>query len=224
MSTDKKNKLSNKEIAEYLILNPNFFKENPEVLNSIEIVHDSGAAVSLIEKQVELLRSNYNSTTDKLIEILGIAKNNEDIFSLTKKLIISLIGTKNIEEIVSLLEKSFETDFGAKSSRVVFFTEYPKNLPKKRVKNLSKANKLLRNVIKPGEIYCGVMDEDLVRFIFDRKSIVTECALAPLNCNTLKGLIALGTDIPKKYDGNKDTLFLDFVSEVVSKLIDSHNV
>ena len=96
MSTDKKNKLSNKEIAEYLILNPNFFKENPEVLNSIEIVHDSGAAVSLIEKQVELLRSNYNSTTDKLIEILGIAKNNEDIFSLTKKLIISLIGTKNI--------------------------------------------------------------------------------------------------------------------------------
>ena len=81
MSTDKKNKLSNKEIAEYLILNPNFFKENPEVLNSIEIVQDSGAAVSLIEKQVELLRSNYNSTTDKLIEILGIAKNNEDIFN-----------------------------------------------------------------------------------------------------------------------------------------------
>ena len=154
----------------------------------------------------------------------GYLKNNEDIFSLTKKLIISLIGTKNIEEIVSLLEKSFETDFGAKSSRVVFFTEYPKNLPKKRVKNLSKANKLLRNVIKPGEIYCGAIEEDLARFIFDRKSIVAECALAPLNCNTLKGLIALGTDIPKKYDGNKDTLFLDFVSEVVSKLIDSHNV
>ena len=35
MSTNKKNKLSNKEIAEYLILNPNFFMENPEVLNSI---------------------------------------------------------------------------------------------------------------------------------------------------------------------------------------------
>ena len=60
--------------------------------------------------------------------------------------------------------------------------------------------------------------------LFDRKSIVTECALVPLTCNSLKGLIALGTDIPKKYDSKKDTLFLDFVSEVVSKLIDSHNV
>ena len=121
MSTDKKNKLSNKEIAEYLILNPNFFKENPEVLNSIEIVHDSGAAVSLIQKQVELLRSNYNSTTDKLMELLGIAKNNEDIFILTKELILSLIDALSIEEIVVLLEKSFVADFGAKNSKVLFF-------------------------------------------------------------------------------------------------------
>ncbi|HHZ84847.1 MAG TPA: DUF484 family protein, partial [Gammaproteobacteria bacterium] len=97
MSTDKKYKVSNKEIAEYLILNPNFFKENPEVLNSIEIIHESGAAVSLIQKQVELLRSNYNSTTDKLMELLGIAKNNEDIFILTKELILSLIDASSIE-------------------------------------------------------------------------------------------------------------------------------
>ena len=117
MSTDKKNKVSNKEIAEYLILNPNFFKENPEVLNSIEIIHESGAAVSLIQKQVELLRSNYNSTTDKLMELLGIAKNNEDIFILTKELILSLIDASSIEEIVALLEKSFVADFGAKNSK-----------------------------------------------------------------------------------------------------------
>ena len=54
----RKNKISNEQIAEYLILNPDFFDENPEVLNSLKIVHDSGAAVSLIEKQVEYLRSN----------------------------------------------------------------------------------------------------------------------------------------------------------------------
>ena len=46
MNASKKKKLTSKEIAEYLILNPDFFKENPEVLSSIEIVHESGAAVS----------------------------------------------------------------------------------------------------------------------------------------------------------------------------------
>jgi len=223
MSTEKKNKVSNKEIAEYLILNPNFFKENPEVLNSIEIIHESGAAVSLIQKQVELLRSNYNSTTDKLMELLGIAKNNEDIFILTKELILSLIDASSIEEIVALLEKSFVADFGAKNSKVLFFTESSKNLPKGRVKNPAEARNILGNLLKPGKIFCGEVNKEVAKFIFNRKTSVKEMALVPLNSSSLLGLIALGSDQPGKYSDNKDTLFLDFIAEVVSKLIDSHN-
>ena len=223
MNTDKKNKVSNKEIAEYLILNPNFFKENPEVLNSIEIIHESGAAVSLIQKQVELLRSNYNSTTDKLMELLGIAKNNEDIFILTKELILSLIDASSIEEIVALIEKSFVADFGAKKSKVLFFTESSKNLPKGRVKNPAEARNILGNLLKPGKIFCGEVNKKVAKFIFNRKTSVKEMALVPLNSSSLLGLIALGSDQPGKYSDNKDTLFLDFIAEVVSKLIDSHN-
>ena len=223
MSTDKKNKVSNKEIAEYLILNPNFFKENPEVLNSIEIIHESGAAVSLIQKQVELLRSNYNSTTDKLMELLGIAKNNEDIFILTKELILSLIDASSIEEIVALIEKSFVADFGAKKSKVLFFTESSKNLPKGRVKNPAEARNILGNLLKPGKIFCGEVNKKVAKFIFNQKTGVKEMALVPLNSSSLLGLIALGSDQPGKYSDNKDTLFLDFIAEVASKLIDGHN-
>ncbi len=223
MSTDKKNKVSNKEIAEYLILNPNFFKENPEVLNSIEIIHESGAAVSLIQKQVELLRSNYNSTTDKLMELLGIAKNNEDIFILTKELILSLINASSIEEIVALIEKSFVADFGAKKSKVLFFTESSKNLPKGRVKNPAEARNILGNLLKPGKIFCGEVNKKVAKFIFNQKTGVKEIALVPLNSSSLLGLIALGSDQPGKYSDNKDSLFLDFIAEVVSKLIDGHN-
>ena len=223
MSTDKKNKVSNKEIAEYLILNPNFFKENPEVLNSIEIIHESGAAVSLIQKQVELLRSNYNSTTDKLMELLGIAKNNEDIFILTKELILSLIDASSIEEIVALIEKSFVADFGAKKSKVLFFTESSKNLPKGRVKNPAEARNILGNLLKPGKIFCGEVNKKVAKFIFNQKTGVKEIALVPLNSSSLLGLIALGSDQPGKYSDNKDSLFLDFIAEVVSKLIDGHN-
>ena len=223
MTKKNKNRLSNDEIVEFLILNPNFFKENPEVLNFLEIVHESGPAVSLIQKQVELLRSNYNSTTDKLMEILGVAKNNVNIFSLTKTLILSLIDTSNVEEIVSLLEKSFKSDFGAKISKVLFFTESPENLPIGRVRNPSEATRILGNVLKPGKIYCGGIDKKMATFIFDQKSKITESALIPLSCNSLTGLIALGTDEIGKYDNKKDTMFLDFISEVVSKLVDSHN-
>ena len=99
MNDKKKHNPSAKEVADYLILNPNFFKEHPEVLNSIEIVHESGAAVSLIQRQVELLRTDYNTTTDRLMELLANAKNNDDIFNLTKKLILDLINARNLEAV-----------------------------------------------------------------------------------------------------------------------------
>ena len=62
MRSSKKNSISEKEVAEFLLSNPDFLSNNPEVLNNIQIIHESGAAVSLIQKQVEVLRANYNET------------------------------------------------------------------------------------------------------------------------------------------------------------------
>lgn len=223
MKQVKSNQISSKEIAEFLILNPEFFKENPEVLNSIEIVHETGSAVSLIQKQVEILRSNYNSTSDQLMEFLVVAKNNEKIFSLTKKLILSLIEANNIGEIVSLLEKSFKYDFGAKSSRVLFFAKASKNIPSGKLKSPSDASEILGTLLKQKVIYSGKINKKISSFVFDKKSNIKESVLIPLKCKSLKGLIALSSDEIGKYDKEKDTLFLDFIAEVVSRLVDSHN-
>ena len=223
MSDKKRHNPSAKEVADYLILNPNFFKENPEVLNSIEIVHDSGAAVSLIQRQVELLRTDYNSTTDKLMELLANAKNNDDIFILTKKLILDLIDASNIEEITALLEKRFKKDFGADESRLIFFTESNKNIPKGRVKNPAESTDKLAGLMKLGESFYGEVKQDIIKFIFNDETAIKEVALIPLTSNSLKGMIALGSARQGKYTENKDTLFLDFVAEVISGLIDNHN-
>ena len=223
MNDKKKHNPSAKEVADYLILNPNFFKEHPEVLNSIEIVHESGAAVSLIQRQVELLRTDYNTTTDRLMELLANAKNNDDIFNLTKKLILDLINARNIEEITSILEERFKKDFGADESRLIFFTESNKNIPKGRVKNPVQSANKLADLMVPGELFCGEVKQEITKFIFNDESLFKEVALIPLTSSSLKGMIALGSSQQGKYTENKDTLFLDFVSEVVSKLIDSHN-
>ena len=223
MNDKKKHNPSAKEVADYLILNPNFFKENPEVLNSIEIVHESGAAVSLIQRQVELLRTDYNSTTDRLMELLANAKNNDDIFNLTKKLILDLINARNIEEITSILEERFKKDFGADESRLIFFTESNKNIPKGRVKNPVQSANKLADLMVPGELFCGEVKQEITKFIFNDETSFKEVALIPLTSSSLKGMIALGSTQKGKYTENKDTLFLDFVCEVVSRLIDNHN-
>ena len=48
-------KISSEEVVEYLKENPDFFNLNPESLNQINLKHESGDAISLIEKQICLL-------------------------------------------------------------------------------------------------------------------------------------------------------------------------
>ncbi len=223
MTKQRENKVSSQEIAEYLILNPEFFKDNPEVLSSIEVVHDTGAAVSLIQKQVELLRSNYNSTTDKLMDLLKIAKNNEDIFFLTKELILNLLDASSIQEVTRLIEVSFEKDFGANKSILIYFSESPKNIPKGRLRKPKEVTNFLGDVLNSKSIFCGEIDKNATNFIFNQKISFKEVALVPLKSNSISGMIALGTNQAGKYSENKDTLFLDFIAEIASKLIDAHN-
>ena len=54
--SDEKTSLE-KVVRSYLLKHPDFFDKNPEVLEAIELNHESGAAVSLIERQVEQLRA-----------------------------------------------------------------------------------------------------------------------------------------------------------------------
>ena len=62
-----KKALNEKEVEQFLLLNPDFLSKNSHILNALEIVHETGGAVSLIQKQVELLRENYNSTSNNLL-------------------------------------------------------------------------------------------------------------------------------------------------------------
>mgnify|MGYP001216374069 CR=1 FL=1 len=217
-----KTNLKKKEVVEYLILNPEFLVDNPEVLSSLRVDHDSGAAVSLIQKQVEILRKNYNSTSNNLLNFLEEAKNNENIFSLTKRLTLDLINTSSIEEVISITEKAFKEDFQTTDCKFIFFKEKNKALPKGRVKDPDKSKHILGDLIKENKTYRGALHQDQSNFIFNKKQKVVDAILTPLSCSYIKGYLALGSDKIGKFDESKDSLFLDFITEVASILIDKH--
>src|SRR5690554_3034051 len=56
MSKASPSQLSAAEVAEYLRQNPAFFVEHDDLLADLLIPHQSGQAVSLVERQVKLLR------------------------------------------------------------------------------------------------------------------------------------------------------------------------
>ena len=220
-----KKDLKERDVAEFLLMNPNFFKSNPDVLNALEITHNSEGTVSLVQKQVENLRNDYNSTLENLAQFLENAKENERIFSLTKKITLALLEQENITDLIEELEKRFINDFGASVCKVLFFGGEINKLPKGRVVGKDLAIKSLGELIKPNQIYSGPIDVDskAKKFLFGNKESIKECVLVSLKTKSVTAILMLGSDTNDKYSPEKDSLFLEFISDVASSLIDRQN-
>ena len=220
-----KKDLKERDVAEFLLMNPNFFKSNPDVLNALEITHNSEGTVSLVQKQVENLRNDYNSTLENLAQFLENAKENERIFSLTKKITLALLEQENITDLIGELEKRFINDFGASVCKVLFFGGEINKLPKGRVVGKDLAIKSLGELIKPNQIYSGPIDVDskAKKFLFGNKESIKECVLVSLKTKSVTAILMLGSNTNDKYSPEKDSLFLEFISDVASSLIDRHN-
>ena len=220
-----KKDLKERDVAEFLLMNPNFFKSNPDVLNALEITHNSEGTVSLVQKQVENLRNDYNSTLENLAQFLENAKENERIFSLTKKITLALLEQENITDLIGELEKRFINDFGASVCKVLFFGGEINKLPKGRVVGKDLAIKSLGELIKPNQIYSGPIDVDskAKKFLFGNKETIKECVLVSLKTKSVTAILMLGSETNDKYSPEKDSLFLEFISDVASSLIDRQN-
>ena len=204
-----KKSLNEKEVEQFLLLNPDFLSKNSHILNALEIVHETGGAVSLIQKQVELLRENYNSTSNNLLGLIEIAKNNENIFIRTKELILDLILCKNSTDIISLTERRFEKTFQADKCKLIFFRENT-NLPKGRIVNPKEAHRVFGKKYNAADIYCGPINKK-------------ECVLVPIKNQDCPGLLALGSKKHGTYSEDYDSMFLEFISQVLANLIERNN-
>ena len=153
---------------------------------------------------------------------MSIAKANEEIFSQTKELILDLIEADSIVKIAERIEFTFEKQFNATKCRLVFFKEH-KDIPKGRFKDAKQSHDSFGDKYNTQDIYCGPITEKQATFLFGKRTKIIECALVPLRSPEFPGLIAIGSNIEGKYNTEKDTLFLDFISEVTNKLIEKSN-
>jgi len=72
--------MNDREVAEYLLANPEFFAEHAEMLATIRLANPHGkAAVSLQERQMEMLREKNKLLERRLAELLRYGHENDSI-------------------------------------------------------------------------------------------------------------------------------------------------
>lgn len=99
--------LKPEEVINFLKENPDFFIDHPEAIEHLEIKHESGEAVSFIEKQVEFIKSKNLATSTQLKDFILNANANELLFTKVRKLISIILNAEDLEKIVDRYRKFF---------------------------------------------------------------------------------------------------------------------
>jgi uncharacterized protein YigA (DUF484 family) len=211
-------------VREFLRDNPRFLDDNPDILESLSLPHNSGNAVSLVERQVGVMRDRNKEMRNRLDNILATAHDNDLLFEKTKRLVLNLLEAKNlpamVETIYDSLGKDFEIDF---YSLTLLGDE--KSLPRTmaRVASVEKANEQVSTLIGSNRAVCGVLREEEMTFLFGEKGLqVGSVAAVPLRYNNLYGILAIGNADPNFYKSSMGTLFLSYIAEVVNRILPKH--
>ena len=139
-------KLSDKDVEEFLREHPDFFEDHISLLMDLTIPHpNTGSAVSLIEHQVELLRKQNNKTQKQLDELIQIARENDRLSKSMHHLILSMMAAKNLTDVLGLLYKNLRKDFSADAICIRFLAQ-PKSAKLTGNKEFT-ANVAVRNTI-----------------------------------------------------------------------------
>lgn len=222
--SDNETSLDATDVARYLSQHPEFFTEHGELLAELELPHDSGSAISLVERQVAVLRDRNMDMRHRLSHLLDNARDNDRLFDKTKRLILELLDGRDLGDIVDALHYSFDKDFNIHFTRMLLIGSSEKIAGSQAlVISTEEAKDNITTLLRGNRAFCGTLGDREKAFIFgDAANQVGSAATVPLVHGTTFGLLAIGNRDPKYYRSSMGTLFLGYIAEVLNRLLPHH--
>ena len=213
-----------KMVREFLRDNPRFLDENTDILECLVLPHNSGNAVSLVERQVGVLRDRNKEMRARLDNMLQTAHDNDLLFEKTKRLVLNLLEAKNLSALIEAVYDSLGKDYGIEFYGLTLLGDEQK-LPRTmaRVATMEKANERIGTLLGANRAVCGILREDEMTFLFgERGRNVGSVAAVPLRYDNLYGILAVGNSDPNFYKSSMGTLFLSYIAEILNRVIPNH--
>ena len=224
MTTKKAQAKELQSVRDYLTGHPNFFEENPDILEAINVSHDSGKAISLVERQITIMRDKNKAISAQVEHLIETAKNNDQLLAKTNQLVLKLIQAEDLNSLIQVLDTSLKNDF---NTEFYSLTLIDKGFyASKTLANLvseEDAKSKISSLLSAQKAVSGVLREEQINFLFEQtaNSVASVIAL-PLNSSEPLGILALGSSDADFYTHDIGTVFIDYIGALLNELIPSH--
>lgn len=224
------------DIAQFLLHTPGFFERHAEVLASVQLASPHGnRAVSLQERQIQLLRDKIRGLELRLVELLRHGQDNVVIAERLHRWTRSLMLTANAGDLPGVLVERLRHEFLIPQAaiRVWGAAEAFKSLPFAQ----AVSDDVQRLADSLGVPYCGSNSGFEAAQWFDEPQAIVSMAMIPLRLEaepeafaeglagaafghgltkSAFGLLLLGSPDPTRYTADMGTEFLARIGEIAS--------
>ncbi len=212
-------RLTDTDIVQYLQDHPDFFIAKDDLLSGLRIPHDSGQATSLIERQLAIYRERNVELRQRLTDLLENARRNDKLFGKTRRLVLALIDAKNWIDVEAALDDSLRQDFNVDHWSLLYFTDQKLEHPLHSISSADKQREIHR-LFKGRRAFCGQLTDETMDLLLDaQQSSAESIAAAQIRNGQQVGVISVASDDPKFYRSSMDTLFLDYIADVLGLIL-----
>jgi uncharacterized protein YigA (DUF484 family) len=223
----KQDAINDGSVTRYLETYPDFFERNAALLAKLRLPHlrESSATVSLVERQVEVLRDRNQALERKLAEFKDVARANEALANRIHSLSQRLIRGRTLLDTIHAVETSLREDFDAHNSVLLLFMEQARDLEAEAGRFLKTADpaddvvKSLESLLQSGKPRCGQIRDAQREFLFGKDGEIGSVALAPLGAGGALGLLAIAASDADRFHPAVSTEFLTRIGELLANAL-----
>lgn len=205
-------------VARYLIDTPDFFEEHAALLGKIQLTSPlTGRAVSLQERQMEVMREKYRTLELKLNELLRLAEENQAIADKFKTWTRSLLLARNDVDLPHLLVDGLRTIFSVPQATLRLWNVSESYSHTWFAEAVSEDVRIFASGLATP--FCGQnQDFEAVSWL-DDASAIQSVALLPLRVGASPsafGLLVLGSPDPARFTNDMAVDFLTNIGDTAS--------
>ena len=218
------NDIDEAAVVEYLGAHPEFFESHAALVAQLKLPHmrADGHTISLVERQVEVLRDRAREHELKFRELIEIGHANDVLADKMHRLARGLIHARDPVTRFGVIERSLRDDFAADAFVILLHDRklvgaIGENRSLRHVERSDEALRAFESLFTSGKPRCGQVRDSSRDYLFpSASSEVGSVALVPLGPGGEHGLLAIASPDADRFNPTMGTDYLARIGELIA--------
>ena len=206
------------DIAQFLVTTPDFFERHAQLLSSVQLHSGHGTrAVSLQERQAEMLRDKIKSLEQRIMEMVRNGNENVMISDRLQRWTRDLLLTKQAADLPATVAERIKSQFLVPQVAIKVWGVASQFAEQDFAKGASEDTQTFASsIVTP---YCGVNSGFEAAQWLNQPDMAISIALIPLRAGAAPdafGMLILSSPDPERFNASMGTDFLERIGELAS--------